>query len=36
MEVLSIIFGGYVLLAPPNPYSVPNQHLVEFWYSVPD
>ena len=24
MEVLSIIFGGYVLLAPPNPYPVPS------------
>ena len=30
VEVLSIIFGEYVPLAPPNPYSVPDQHLVEF------
>ena len=30
MEVLSIIFGGYVTLAPPNPYPIPDQHLVEF------
>ena len=27
---LSIIFGGYVPLGAPNPYPVPDQHLVEF------
>ena len=32
MEVLSITFGGYVPLAPPNPYPAPDQHLVEFGY----
>ena len=25
-----LTFGGYVPLAPPNPYPVPDQHLVEF------
>ena len=31
-RVVTIIFGGYVLLAPPNPYCVPDQHLVEFGF----
>ena len=30
--LFSIIFGGYVPLTPPNPCSVPGQHLVEFSY----
>ena len=34
MGVFSIIFGGYVRLAPLNPYPVPDQHLVEFCYGV--
>ena len=25
-----ITFGGYVPLAPPNPYPVSDQHFVEF------
>ena len=32
----SIRFDGSVLPASPNPYPVPDQHLVEFWYIVLD